>query len=82
MPNSTVPTASPASPGSSARTPNDTPCTTPITAENPTTGRRLSANAPISRPTTVAEAMMLTAMPALATPIAEAMATIWTWVPT
>lgn len=53
-----------------------------MTAENPITGKRLSANAPISRPTMVAEAMMATAMPALATPIAEPMATIWTWVPT
>ncbi len=30
----------------------------------------------------VAEAMMLTAMPALRTPMAEPMLTIWTWVPT
>ena len=82
MPNSTVPAASPVSPGSSASTQNDAACSTPMAAENPTTGSRFSANAPISRPTTVAEAMIATAMPALPTPIAEPIATICTWVPT
>ena len=53
-----------------------------MAAEKPTTGSRLRPNAPISRPTMLAAAMKLTAMPASRTPIAEPMLTIWTWVPT